>query len=277
MGVSGEITNGFGATPATGILTLPSENKILYSVKLFINPFAYDISQRALTKREQALSLGGIGIESGLVPELGTTIVAGEADTNGNKAVKIKYSISDAFEVMLFDYGSNHNVSQASRHARLYADNGSQNFRFGGKGVILSPLRGGPFWMSIGGSLGRNLSETNTLQGYAFGEVATTWQFSSKLALSANPKVAWSGAGNLYGLGIGANYAVAPKIEILPEIILAGNSLSKTTTTIGMRYQFSDSIASTIYATTASSLSNIGQLLGKGETAFGVKISIRVQ
>ena len=264
VGIEGQVTNGFGATPATGILTLPSDNKIGYSIKVVINPYTSDIAQRALTNRELSLSLGGIGIETGLVPELGTTTITGQTDTNGNGGLKFKHSISDAFEVKFADYESNNKVPQTSPQARLYSDDDSKNFRIGGKGILLSPLRGGPFWLAVSGSLGRNLSEHNSKQGYAFGEITGTWQFNSKLAFSVNPKVAWSGAGNLYGLGLGANFAISQKLELLPEIIIAGDNFSKTTSTIGLRYHFSDSIATTVYASTAASLNNIGQLLGKG-------------
>ena len=276
VGIEGQVTNGFGATPATGILTLPSDNRVGYSVKVVINPYTSDIAQRALTNRELSLSLGGVGIETGFVPELGTTTITGQADTNGNSGLKFKYSISDAFEVTVVDYESNNKVPQTSEHARLYSDDGSKNFRFGGKGVLLSPLRGGPFWLAVSGSLGRNLSEHNTKQGYAFGEITGTWQFNSKLAFSVNPKVAWSGAGNLYGLGLGANFAISQKLELLPEIIIAGDNFSKTTSTIGLRYHFSDSIATTVYASTAASLNNIGQLLGKGDTNVGAMITIKI-
>ena len=276
VGIEGQVTNGFGATPATGILTLPSDNKIGYSIKVVINPYTSDIAQRALTNRELSLSLGGIGIETGLVPELGTTTITGQTDTNGNGGLKFKHSISDAFEVKFVDYESNNKVPQTSPQARLYSDDDSKNFRIGGKGILLSPLRGGPFWLAVSGSLGRNLSEHNSKQGYAFGEITGTWQLNSKLAFSVNPKVAWSGAGNLYGLGLGANFAISQKLELLPEIIIAGDNFSKTTSTIGLRYHFSDSIATTVYASTAASLNNIGQLLGKGDTNVGAMITIKI-
>ena len=276
VGIEGQVTNGFGATPATGILTLPSDNKIGYSIKVVINPYTSDISQRALTNRELSLSLGGIGIETGLVPELGTTTITGQTDTNGNGGLKFKHSISDAFEVKFVDYESNNKVAQTSPQARLYSDDDSKNFRIGGKGILLSPLRGGPFWLAVSGSLGRNLSEHNSKQGYAFGEITGTWQFNSKLAFSVNPKVAWSGAGNLYGLGLGANFAISQKLELLPEIIIAGDNFSKTTSTLGLRYHFNDSIATTVYASTAASLNNIGQLLGKGDATVGTMITIKM-
>ena len=276
VGFTGQVTNGFGVTPATGILTLPSDNRIGYSFGLFINPFNSDIAQRSLKNRELSLSLGGISIDTALVPELGTSTITGQADTNGNSGLKLKHSISDAFEVTVVDYGSNNNVPQTIQQASLYADDGSQNFRIGGKGILLSPLRGGPFWVAVSGSLGRNLSDNNSLQGYAFGEIIGTWQLNPKLAFSINPKVAWSGAGNLYGLGLGGNIAIGQKLELLPEIIVVGDDLSKTTSTVGLRYHFNDSIATTIYASTAASLDNIGQLLGKGNTAIGTMITIKL-
>ena len=81
---------------------------------MVINPYTSDIAQRALTNRELSLSLGGVGIETGFVPELGTTTITGQTDTNGNSGLKFKHSISDAFEVKFVDYESNNKVPQTS-------------------------------------------------------------------------------------------------------------------------------------------------------------------
>ena len=38
IGLEGKITNGYGNTPSTGLLTLPSDNKPLYYVAVYIDP-----------------------------------------------------------------------------------------------------------------------------------------------------------------------------------------------------------------------------------------------
>ena len=51
-----QLTNGFGATPATALLTLPSENRLGYTAKLILTPNAADTPQPPLSSRQSFLA-----------------------------------------------------------------------------------------------------------------------------------------------------------------------------------------------------------------------------
>ena len=68
IALKGQLTNGFGATPATALLALPSNNRLGYSANLVITPGAPDTPQPPLTTRQQSLSLGGLTVNTALVP-----------------------------------------------------------------------------------------------------------------------------------------------------------------------------------------------------------------
>ena len=55
---------------------------------------------------------------------------------------------------------------------------------------------------------------------------------SPKIAININPKVGWEGEGTtLWGIGLGANIQIAPRLELIPEanIILGSQPTSNGT------------------------------------------------
>ena len=68
MGFEGRLTNSFGATPATALLTLPANNQIGYSANFTYNADAPDTPQPELSPLQQSLSLGGLTVNTALVP-----------------------------------------------------------------------------------------------------------------------------------------------------------------------------------------------------------------
>ena len=126
-------------------------------------------------------------------------------------------------------------------------------------------------WSALRVSLGRNMDiANNTAQGYLFAETPLTWEAHSKIALNVNPKVAWSGVGSLWGMGISANIQIAPGWEIIPEANIVLNSKEESNATLGLRWQATDHIAVEAYGSTASSITDIGQLINADEVRWGV-------
>ena len=68
IGLKGIITNGFGTTPATALLALPSDNRLGYSANFVYTPGTADTPQVPLTPRQQTLAKGGLTVNTTLVP-----------------------------------------------------------------------------------------------------------------------------------------------------------------------------------------------------------------
>ena len=68
IALQGQLTNGFGLTPATALLTLPSDNQLGYNVSFVYTADAPDTPQPAFSPLQQSLSLGGLTVNSALVP-----------------------------------------------------------------------------------------------------------------------------------------------------------------------------------------------------------------
>ena len=84
IGLQGLITNGFGTTPATAILALPSDNRLGYSASFVYTPDTADTPQLPLTPRQQTLAKGGLTVNTALVPPDGITQAWINADNYQN-------------------------------------------------------------------------------------------------------------------------------------------------------------------------------------------------
>ena len=274
--LQGQITNGFGATPSTGILTLPSDNRLGYSINFVFNADAPDTPQPPLTSRQHSLSLGGLTVNTALVPPDTSILTKGSTDTKGNFEKSFGFSISNVFQLD-FSQSRLNNIPQDSIQAITYANDGIVNWRGSGKAILTSPLRGAPLWSALRISFGRNMDNVKeNWKGYLFAETPFTWEASSNMALSINPKVAWTGVGTLLGLGISANIQLAPRLELIPEANIILSSPKESNCTLGLRWNVTDNIAIETYGSTASSLMDIGQLLNTDEIHMGSRLTIKL-
>ena len=115
----------------------------------------------------------------------------------------------------------------------------------------------------------------NTGQGYLFAETPLTWEANPKIAFNLNPKVVWSGVGNLWGLGVSTNIQLTTKLELIPEVNFDLSSLEESNYTLALRWHLTDAFVFETYGSTASSIDDVGQLLNANQVRFGSRLSIR--
>ena len=166
-------------------------------------------------------------------------------------------------------------MPQTTEQARYHANDSAWNWRVGGKAIAFSPLRSAPFWGGGYISLGRSIDEKNKrAPGYLFAETMATLELNKNIAINLNPKIAWSGARNLWGLGVSSNIQLSPNIELIPEVNVVLNKSTQNNATLGIRWHASDSYAIDIYASTAASILDIGQLISADEVRLGTRLVI---
>ena len=273
IGLRGIVTNGFGTTPATALLALPSENRLGYSVNFVYTPGTADTPQIALTPRQETLAKGGLTVNTALIPPDTTTVAWINADNSKNFNYFIGNSISNVVQLNLFSSGSYENVPQTTNHARYFANDASWNWRVGGKAIAFSPLRGAPFWGGAYISAGRTIDKVNNrAPGYLFTETMATFELNKNLAINLNPKLAWSGIGNLLAIGLSSNIQIAPNLELIPEANIALNRATQSNATLGLRWHATNKLTMDVYASTAASILDIGQLMSASEARLGTRL-----
>ena len=275
IALQGQLTNGFGATPATGLLTLPSDNRLGYSASFIFTADAPD-AHSSLSPLQRSLSLGGLTVNTAIVPPDGTSITKIGADREGSFSTTLGYSISNIFHLDFYR-SENKNIPQVSAQARAFTNDNSESWRGSGTAILTSPLRGSPIWSALRISFGRSLDNVNsTANGYLFAETPLTWEVNSKTAININPKVAWSGIGTLWGIGLGAIIQIAPNWELVPEANFVLNSSRESNSTLGLRWNVFDDVAVEVYGSTASSVIDIGQLLDADQIRWGGRLVIKL-
>ena len=281
IALTGMLTNGFGASPATALLALPSANTLNYSANFTYTAGGVDTPQPALTLRQWSLANGGLTVNTALVPPSGTTQLWANADSKGNVFGYMGYSLSNIFQLDLFNGGAFEDVQPVNNAAanltNTFASSGGWNWRVGGKAVAFSPLRGAPVWGSGRISLGRNNGGSG--QGYVFAETINTWEANRWLAFNLNPKLAWSGVGTPWGVGLSANVQLGPSFQMIPELNVVGSDLDSTNGTLALRWlalrrgeQASANLD--LYVSNGAGLLDLGQLLRTSNVRFGSRLSL---
>ena len=121
--------------------------------------------------------------------------------------------------------------------------------------------------------MGRAVDKKNKrAPDYVFAETMATLELNKKIAINFNPKLAWSGIGNLLGIGLSSNIQLTPKMELVPEANIAMNQTTQSNATLGIRWHASDNFSFDIYASTAASILDIGQLVSSDELRWGTRL-----
>ena len=273
IGIQGKITNSFGETPSTGLLTIPSDNKPLYSANLIYNPYGEDNKLNSLIDKDSLISFGGITVNNALIQDNGKSQGILNFDTSGNAFFSYKYSLSNIFQLELINIGQFNDMSNSeNKNIKLrnnYINNNNLNFRLGGKLMIFSPQKNDVLWSSLRTSVGRNNS---TNQGYIYSEFINTIRLNNWMAINISPKYFFSGFDSFGVLGFSTYINIGDKFLIIPEKNIQLSKESESNNTISFRYSYSPSRSIDLYFSNAIGIQDLGQNL-KGKDKFGIKVN----
>ena len=275
IGIEGKITNSFGASPSTGLLTIPSDNRLLYSANITYKPDGEDTYLTPLSERDKSIRHGGITVSNALMPRAGTSQININYDNRGNLFGSYGYSLSNIFQLELLNVGSFDDLKLSGNNNlnlyTTYLDENNLNFRLGGKLLIFSPQKNDLYWLSLRTSVGRN---NYTNQGYLFSEFINTFRVNNWLALNISPKYFFSGVESFGGIGFSSYINLLDDLLFISEINTSIKNDSVLNSTIALRYSFSPEKSLDLYYSNAAGVQDIGQLLKNEEYRFGIKVNI---
>ena len=274
IGIEGKITNGYGSTPSTSLLTIPSDNKPLYYLGGRYKPSLIDTKFIPLEKENELLLFGGLTVNNALFPEKGVNQINLNFDEQGNLFAFYGYSLSNIFQLELNTGSFNNNNllnKENSSLERLYLNEDTFNYRFGGKLLILSPQKNDPFWMTFRTSMGRN--EGSNHKGYMFSELINTFRVNNWLALNISPKYFFSGVESFGGIGFSSYINLLDNLQLIPELNTSLKKGSEFNSSLALRYNYSQGASVDLYYSNAAGIQDIGQLLADKENRFGIKLN----
>ena len=274
IGIEGKITNSYGSTPSTGLLTIPSDNLPLYTANIIYRPYEKDTHLTLLNERDKSISNGGITVNNALIPKAGTSQFNFNYDEGGTFFGFYGYSLSNIFQVELLNIGSfdglNFGGDKNSNLYSTYLSDNNFNFRLGGKLLIFSPQKNDLFWVSLRTSVGRN-NETN--QGYVFSELLNTFRVNNWLVFNISPKYFFSGVESFGGIGLSSYINLFDNLILIPEINTSIKNNSDLNSTLALRYSFSPEKSLDLYYSNAAGVQDIGQLLKIKDYRLGFRFN----
>jgi hypothetical protein len=214
-------------------------------------------------------------VNTALTPASGNTQLWGNGDSRGNWFAGAGFSVSNDFQFQLAS-GAFSGIEPRNSFVNTFAGDGGVNLRFGGKAMVFRPTKALPIWAAGRLSVGRNEDESSK-QGYLFFETMNTWEATPRLAFSLNPKLAWSGAGTSWGVGVGANLQLSERFQLIPELNAVATDLggrNGTNGSLALRWLASPFATVDLYVSNAAGLFDLGQLLGNDQVRVGARLLI---
>ena len=269
IGIEGKLSNSYGSTPSTGLLTIPSDNKPLYSANLIYKPYGEDTLLEPLNDREKLISYGGITVNNALIPKAGTSQINLNYDSKGNLFGFYGYSLSNIFQLEFLNIGHFNDNNISSLYSTYLSEN-NLNYRLGGKLLIFSPQKDDLFWMALRTSVGRN-DDTN--QGYLFSELINTFRLNDRVAFNLSPKYFFSGVESFGGVGVSSYINLLDNLQLIPEINNSFKNKSDFNSSLALRYSFQPGKSIDFYYSNAVGIQDIGQILEDNEYRIGFKLN----
>jgi len=274
IGLEGKVTNGYGATPATGVLTIPSANEPLYYLGASYKPYLSDTNLLPLKNENKLLKFEGLTVDNSILTRRGQSSISADYDFSGNLFGSYSYSLSNIFQLNLINAGSfktkNTEISENSLLTSTYLSDNNFNYRIGGKLLLFSPEKNDLIWLSSRVSLGRDLDKR---QGYIYTSLISTVKLNDWLTFNINPKYIFSGVGNLGALGFSSNVNLLENLQLVAETNLGLSKNSGNNSTFSIRYAFSSEKSIDVYTTNSVGFQDIGTMLSTNDYKLGIRVN----
>ena len=279
VGVDLSVTNRFGNTPATKLLTfLPDGGQVAVGLNVRYTPdlgynyrasFAENPSS-FLKPRDKQLVLDGIILTSASSLREGMfSINTGYNDPN-DYHFRIGYGMSDNAQL---EFG----VQQVAPTREIYAPVFDDNLHavVATKLNFLNQQQGDPVSLGIRGSFQTGGRPGGSGGGGGFSaETAFAYSANDVIAFTFNPKAGFFGDNRIAGTGLGLNIQALPGFQLIGEVTpMVSND--PTVWAAGVRYMHPNtSFGLGVYGTNAVATSDIGSILRQSDNNITVGVNI---
>ena len=275
VALEGYVTNGFGATPATGIVTfIPEGDEALFGVRLVYTPgqklpYTYRPTPLApVTKRAERMDQDGFTIGSARVMTPGSVRLGASGGSDGNAAVMAAIALEQDFQLegYIEDYSDDGSLTAAD-------DPTPDSFRWmvGGRIRVMDQDNGNPFSWSLRAMGGRDFDNQNV--GVLYIATPASYDVNNRLTFHVEPKFFAFGDHRVGGLGLGVNYEIFEGLQLIGEVTPVSDGRTATWAA-GARYDLPNGMWSLdASATNAIGRYGHGTMVAQDETRFAIGLS----
>ena len=267
----GYLTNSFGSTPSTSILTLPTSNELILGSRFIYTPGGYYNSNELDTIRRSPQFISNLSVNNTFL--VGYKKILSELNISGGGSFwkRLKFGISDKFDIDMSWETFSNSEKGINQFESKYLTPSTHSARIGGKVLLIGNNSKNSFNNALRLSLGRKVFSDNW-NGYFFSELINSYHLSENLSFQLNPKLANANK-NISGIGISADFKIIKNLTFKAEHNLALKN-AENNTTISVRKSFKDSKFIDIYSSNAYSLIDLGQLQKSSSQKYGLRLGI---
>ena len=277
VALEGYVTNGFGTTPATGIITfMPEGDEPLFGLRLVYTPgqkLAYTYRQTPLapvSQRGVRLDQDGFTVGSGRVMAPGSMRLGVSGGSDGNQAIMAAIALENDFQIegIIEDYSDDGSLTGADDPTP-----DANRYMVGGRIRVLDQDNGSPFSWSLRALGGRSFGDG--LVGVVYLATPASYDVNDRLTVHAEPKFFAFGDERVGGLGLGVNYEVFEGLQVIGEVTPVTDGRTATWA-VGARYDLPNGKWSVdASATNAIGRYGHGTMVAQDDTRFAVGLSTR--
>lgn len=276
VALEGYVTNGWGTTPATSIMTFwPDGEHVLVGGRIVYTPGAkHDVSYRTLslppTQAQLNQQQDGFTLGSAATLEPGFFRTDLWYGTGNNAGASINFSTDRDTELQfIFEQYSDNRVTNPG-----IVPTTDVRYMLGPKLRFMDQNNGNAFSLAGRMLYGRQISPQSVKVGVFYTDLTANYQLPNGLSFTASPKIGAWGTTELIGLGLGVDYSFGNGLKLMAEVTPIGRDGDETTWAAGARYNFGRSGFSVdAQATNALGRQGIGGMIAQKDTRFTLTLS----
>ncbi len=265
IALEASLTNGFGLSPSTGILSLPSSDELLYKTSLIYRPRNITLPEKKSSKQNR-VRFGGLSVSNAESLGSGEVYANAYLNNNGSWANKIAWGASNRFDFDISISSIGQNSFKDKPFEGKYHTPDKLFVRGGGKATFLSQANGDFMTSSARVSAGR-LRGT----GWLFTELINTYNFNDNLTINFNPKVSFSGIASPAAIGTSLNWQIVKDISLIPEYNFSVKE-STNNMTFAIRISRFKNMNFDVFTTNSLNFIDTGQLQRSDSQSYGVNV-----
>ena len=262
------LTNSFGQSPGTSILTIPSDNEILYGLKAIYRPNNYTWQEVKGTRGTSNIHdlNDGLSVANANIIKQGSQRVRLTFNDKETWSYKHEWGASELFNIDLSILKISESIADSNPLNSKYHALEKVYIRGGGKAMLLSQDRGDLITTSLRISAGRLMGN-----GWVLGEVQNSYKLNKVININLNPKLALSGVKNPTSLGAGISWKLTPHISFIPETNIAIRE-AETNWTIALRFSDNNNKYIDLFTTNSLGFVDTGSIIKSKDQSFGINI-----
>ncbi len=276
VALEGYLTNGWGVTPATSIMTFwPDGDEVLVGGRLVYTPGdKRSVSYRQLTlpptQGQLNQQMDGFTLGSAATLEPGHVRADLWYGSDNNAAAAFYFSTDRDTELQfIFEQYSDNPTAPAAIVPMT-----DVRYMIGPKLRFMDQNNGNAFSLAGRMLYGRQISSASNKVGVFYSDLVANYRTRNGFSFTASPKIAAWGSTELVGLGLGVGYTFGNGLELMAEITPIARDNDETTWAAGARYHFGSSGFSVdAQATNAIGRQGIGTMIAQDDTRFALTLS----